>query len=114
MAIIINFSDGDDYVLCPIFFAYEDREQITELLVETYNRLAVAASVVANIVISSAALGEKTDAIMTDSVSKNLHIEDLIGEALNSTVHCIYSVKATLLKNWMAPIYKFYQMWKKW
>ena len=50
------FADGDEYVLRPIFFAHEDREQITELLVETYNQLAVAASVVANIVISGATL----------------------------------------------------------
>ena len=83
-SITINFADGDEYVLRPIFFAYEDREQITELLVETYNRLAVATSVVANIVMSSAALWEKADAIMTDSVSKNLHIEEMIGESLNS------------------------------
>ena len=91
-SIITNFYDGDEYVLRPIFFAYGDREQITELLVETYNRLAVAASVVASIVISPAALWEKTDAIMTDSVSKNVHIEDLIGEALNSdhrTLHLL-------------------------
>ena len=32
---------------------------------------------------------EKTDAIMTDSVSKNLKIEDLIGESLDSG-HLIY------------------------
>ena len=42
-AIILYFSDGTEHVLRPIYFAYEDREQISELLVETYHRLAEAA-----------------------------------------------------------------------
>ena len=43
-SIILNFSDGRDFVLRPVFFAYEDREQIVLLLVETIKRLAVAAT----------------------------------------------------------------------
>ena len=83
-AIIPYFSKGDEYVLRPLLFAYEDRNQIEELLVETYSRLSVAASVDKQENITPAALWEKTDAIMTDSVSKNLKIEDLIGESLGS------------------------------
>ena len=75
-AIILYFSNGDEYVLRPLFFAYE------ELLVETYSRLSVAASVDKQENITPADLWEKTDAIMTDSVLKNLKIEDLIGESL--------------------------------
>ena len=44
-AIILYFSNGDEYFLRPLFFAYEDRKQIAELLVETYSRLSVVASV---------------------------------------------------------------------
>ena len=88
-AIILYFSNRDEYVLRPLFFAYEDRKQIAELLVETYSRLSVAASVDKQENITPAVLWEKTDAIMTDSVSKNLKIEDLIGESLGSG-HLIY------------------------
>ena len=83
-SIILIFSDGVEYVLRPLFFAYEDCEQITELFVETYSRLADAASVVKGKVITPASLWEKTNAIMTDAVSKNLHIEDYIGQAIGS------------------------------
>ena len=83
-AIILYFFNGDEYILRPLFFAYEDHKQIAELLVETYSRLSVAASVDKQENITPAALWEKTDAIMTDSVSKNLKIEDLIGESLGS------------------------------
>ena len=83
-AIIFYFSNGDKFVLRPLFFAYEDRKQIAELLVETYSRLSVAACVDKQENITPAALWEKTDAIMTDSVLKNLKIEDLIGESLGS------------------------------
>ena len=79
-AIILYFSNVDEYVLR----SYEDREQIAELLEETYPRLSVAPSVDKPENITPAVLWEKTDAIMTDSVSKNLKIEDLIGESLGS------------------------------
>ena len=35
-SIILKFSDGHEYRLRPLFFAYEDRQQITELFVETF------------------------------------------------------------------------------
>ena len=43
--IILHFSDGREFVLHPMFFAYEDREQIIEPLIETFKCLAVAASI---------------------------------------------------------------------
>ena len=67
-----------------MFFAYEDSKQIAELLVETYSRLSVVASVDKQENITPAALWEKANATMTDSVLKNLKIEDLIGESLGS------------------------------
>ena len=41
-------SSGKEFRLRPIFFAYEDREQIMELFCETFRRLAAAVSVLKN------------------------------------------------------------------
>lgn len=78
-SIILSFSDKKRFVLRPIFFAYETREQIIRLLVETLERLAVLANSTA------CALWNKIDIIMTDSVEKNLHIENGIAAALESS-----------------------------
>ena len=83
-AILLNFSDGQEFVLRPLSFAYEDRDNITDLLVETYHRLADAVSIYLKKVIEPIKLWEQTTAIMTDSVSKNLEIEKLIAASLNS------------------------------
>ena len=86
-SLILNFKD-DDPLECrmislrPLFFAYEDREQIIKLVVQTLERLSVAAS---KLNVTASDLWEKIDAIMTDSVSKNLKIEEGVAEALQST-----------------------------
>ena len=82
-AIILSFSDGRDFSLRPIFFAYEDRDQITQLLIETYSRLALAASHDGKSV-NPVLLWENTDTIMTDAVSKNLKIENNIVDHFHS------------------------------
>ena len=51
---------------------------------ETFKRLSTALSVLENLEIEPAVLWEKIDALMTDSVSKNLGIEDTIPEAIGS------------------------------
>ena len=56
-SIIIRFLDGREFVLQPVFFAYEDREQIIELLAETFKRLAAAASIHEGRDINTATLG---------------------------------------------------------
>ena len=38
-SLILKFSDRTEYTLWPIFFAFEDREQITNLFVEIFGRL---------------------------------------------------------------------------
>ena len=81
-SIILSFSDGRDFELRPIFFAYEDREQIALLVVETLKRLAVAST---ESELCAQQLWENLHAIMTDAVSKNLHIEDIIAGLLGST-----------------------------
>ena len=88
--IILRFSNNTnntEFRLRPIFFAYEDREQIINLFIETFNRLADAVSISETKTITPAMLWENVDAIMTDAVTKNLKIEDLIPERLGSTHH---------------------------
>ena len=65
--------------LRPLFFAYEDREQIISLIVESLKRLSVAAN---KLNVTASNLWEKIEAIMTDAVSNNLTIEDGVAEAL--------------------------------
>ena len=84
-ALILNFSTGERYNLRPVFFAFEDRENISNLIAETYKRLAVAAAAKLGVDIEPKDLWENTDNIMTDSVTKNLDIEVLIAEKLDST-----------------------------
>ena len=86
-SIILRFSDGEEFRLRPLFFAYEDRDQITELFVETFKRLSAALSILENEQIEPSDLWEKIDALMTDSVSKNLGIEETIPHALGSEHH---------------------------
>ena len=89
-SIILRFSNGEEFRLHPLFFAYEDREQITELFVETFTRLSVALSVVENVVVPPSQLWDNIDALMTDAVSKNLGIENTMPASLGSEHHPIH------------------------
>ena len=66
---ILNFSKGKRYTLRPVFFAYEDKENIIELIYETYQRLGVAAELKLSEKVTAKYLWERTD-----SVNKNLGI----------------------------------------
>ena len=81
---MLYFFNEDEYVLRPLFFAYEDHKQNADFFVRTYSRLYVTAFVDKQESIAPATLLEKIDAIITDSVLKNLKIQDLIGESLDS------------------------------
>lgn len=72
--IILRLSNGEEFRLRPIFFAFEDREQIT-LFTETFKRLAVAVSIRQGVTIEAKVLWEKIDALMTDAVTKNLKLK---------------------------------------
>ena len=63
-----------------MFFAYKDRKQISPLIIETYHRLSSALILDDNP--ATAELWEKTTAFMTDSVNKNLKVEELVAETL--------------------------------
>ena len=83
-SIIFSFSDKQRYVLRPLFFAYETRTQIVNLLLETLERLAVLVNKESKKT-DAKTLWEKINIIMTDSVEKNLHIENGIAAALGSS-----------------------------
>ena len=68
--------------LRPLFFAYEDREQLISLIVETFKRLSIAGQKL-NVTVQD--LWSKVDAIMTDGVTKNLKVEEGVAASLNST-----------------------------
>ena len=84
-ALILNFREGLRFNLRPVYVAYEDRENIARVLAETYERLAVAAEVKMSTPVSAKELWEKTDNLMTDSVTKNLNIGPLIASKLGSS-----------------------------
>jgi hypothetical protein len=83
--LILNFLSSDStkcgmFPLRALTFAYEDREQIKTLIIETFKRLATAT----NNIVTSEMLWRKIDAFMTDAVSKNLKVEYLVAEELQS------------------------------
>ena len=61
--------------LLPIFFAYEDREQITAMFSETFKRLAAAVSIWKGVTFEYSVLWEKIDASMTDSLLRTLELK---------------------------------------
>ena len=84
-SIIFSFSDKQRYILHPTFFAYETHTQIISLILETLECLAVLVNGNDEKGTTAKELWEKITIIMTDSVKKNLHIEDGIAAALGST-----------------------------
>ena len=83
-AIILIFSDGQRFNIRPIFFSHEDRENRATIIVETYKRLALAASATKNVDVTSTSLWENTILFMSDSPTKKLHVPELISEKLNT------------------------------
>ena len=81
--LILIFTNNLRFSLRPLFFAYEDRENIVKLIVETNIRLAQTITSTDQAV-SAKDLWEKTTAIMTESAGKNLEIEDGVADVLKS------------------------------
>ena len=85
-ALILNFLDDEIpenncfLRLRPLFFAFEDRNQIAKLIVESLKRLSAAT----RSVMTPKKLWESLDAFMTDAASKNLQVEYLVAEMLGS------------------------------
>lgn len=89
-SIILRLTNGEEFRLRPLFFAYEDREQITLLFTETLERLAAAASIRKGTACKASDLWEKIFALMTDSPTKNLGIEETIATSLGSSHHPLH------------------------
>ena len=79
--------------LRPLFFAYEDRDQITLLFTETLRLLKVAADGKMD-QSRVVCLWNKINAIMTDAVTKNFSIESAVADALGSD-HIPYHILCT-------------------
>ena len=84
VSLVMSFSNLESFRFMPLYFAYEDRENIIRYFVESYQRLSICSTEVQGHPVSAASLWEKTDAIMTDAVAKNLKIEDGIAQQLGS------------------------------
>ena len=84
-SIILNFSDMRQYSLRSIYFSYEDKKNIAHLITETYSRLATAASTALKEKVTPSQLWNNTSAFMTDAVSKNLGVENIVSQNLDST-----------------------------
>ena len=85
LSAILSFTDGLEHRLRPFFFAYEDRQQITDLFVETFSHLSMVLNDSAHENIEPVHLWEKEDAIMMDAVTKNLGIEETVSTTLGSS-----------------------------
>ena len=68
------------FPLRALFFAYEDRQIITDLALQTLNRLSVSLDNLK----SPCQLWENIDAFMTDAVTKNLKGEPAVSETLGT------------------------------
>jgi hypothetical protein len=84
-SLILNFLSDVPWnsqmiTLRPLHFAYEDRQQMVNLFVETLKRLSVAIENQAFV----SQPWEKVDAVMTDAASKNLHVEVGVSETLET------------------------------
>ena len=91
-SLILNFlSDNKNqcrvFYLRALFFAFEDRQQIVKLIVETFKRLSVATGGTS----SPKNLWENITSFMTDAVVKNLKVEDEVSKIFESN-HIPYHV----------------------
>ena len=83
-SLILIFNNRKSFHLRSLLFAYEDRENICRLTKETLERFSSAVALIYSRVITAKDLWENITHIRTDSVDKNLKIEDLVAEKLGS------------------------------
>lgn len=76
-SLIIEFSNGESFNLKPLPIARENKEFIVQFFLEELNRLAIASNS------DKKTIWEKLDAIMTDSVGKNMKIGEEIALRLS-------------------------------
>ena len=84
---IIKCATSSEFRLRPIYLAFENRDQIIDLFVESLNRLSLIISISEGKDITASCMWKKNDAVMTDAVSKNLEIENIIPNKIGSNHH---------------------------
>ena len=84
---ITKCGQHSEFRLRPIYFAFENRDQIIDLFVESLTRLSVIVSISEGKNITPSSMWEKVDAVMTDAVSKNLEIENNFPQKIGSEHH---------------------------
>ena len=99
MSLILETSDGERYDLRAISFAYEDRENISLIIAETFKRIAAAGSVLLKTEVSAIQLWNKITFLSTDSVSKNHHIGGMISRILDKEVQLVHEPIHTFCKS---------------
>ena len=67
---------SNKFILRPLFFAFENRQNISKLIAETLYRLSVTIGTTPKMI------WELIDGFMSDSVTKNLQVEHLVAEVL--------------------------------
>ena len=85
-SLILVFSDNRRYSLRPLFFAFEDRQNIGRLIVETYKRLASTIKISSQEPVKPVQLWQNTTSIMTDSVNLNLKIGEEVTKDFKSNI----------------------------
>ena len=88
------FSDSRRFRLHPLFFAYVDRQNIVQLFVETFERLAAPASRSIPDVVTAQTLWSSVSNVMTDATSKNLGFEKVSTALLADHVPYLLLCKA--------------------
>ena len=88
-----------------MFLAFEDQKQIASLIVEMYECLSAAATIVSGKIITAANSWEQTDVFMTDAASKNL--KNLSKDFYASmTSHITFFVRATQWRSLTSQTYQ--------
>ena len=99
-SLISHSPDGQTFRHRPIFFASENWKHIFSLIVDMYERLTAAASIVSKKTGTTANLWKKTNAFMTDAASKNLEVKNLLQAYwIPNNNHMIFLVRAVLWRN---------------
>ena len=90
VSIVLKLSNNTEFDLRPIFMAAEDRNNIINLLEETFKRMAVAASIQLGDKVLAKHLWEKVKYFATDAVSKNYKVGEGLAERFSSTHFLIH------------------------
>ena len=106
-SIIPTFLNGEEYRLRPLFFIYEDRQQLTTLFVETFTQLDCGTNECYTEHVAPSILWAKVGGLMAVAATKNFVLKILFQMPLvRLIIHSICFAKAILLKLLISHTYK--------